>query len=195
MSQNRWRGQTAICIASGPSLQKPDCELAEASGHPIITVNSSWQMAPNCSVIYASDYAFWLKNSAKITSSAEHWTNNRKAEQDYKCHRFPGASGLNSGLAAIQLAVWFGVSRILLLGYDCQPTGGQAHWHPPHKGNNPNEISFRIWAKQFRSTGKTVREKVINCSRQTAITVFRRDVLEKVLQAPPLNDQALLVRA
>lgn len=180
---SRWPGRTVICIASGPSLTQEDCELAGSTGHPIVTVNSSWQMAPNCAVIYASDYDWWKKNHQKITIPAERWTNNRKAEVDYRCNRIPGLSGYNSGLAAILLAKHLGAERILLLGYDCQATGGQAHWHPLHRGNNPNEISYRIWAKQFRSVGKSVRDKVINCSRQTAITVFRRSSLPDALSS------------
>jgi len=181
VSAGRWSGKTVICIGSGPSLTQTDCELAKASGHAIVAVNSSWQMVPYCAVIYASDYDWWKKNHQKITIGAERWTNNRKAEVDYRCNRIPGLSGYNSGLAAILLANHFGAERILLLGYDCQATNGQAHWHPPHKGNNPNEISYRIWAKQFRSTGRAIRDKVVNCSRHTAITVFQRSSLSDAL--------------
>lgn len=193
--RDSWSGQTALCVGSGPSLTENDCRTAEASGHPIIAVNNSWIRVPTARIIYASDHDWWKKNHQKITIGAERWTNNRKAEVDYRCKRIAGLSGYNSGLAAILLARHLGASRILLLGYDCQATGGQAHWHAPHKGNNPNEISYRIWAKQFRSTGKQIKGHVVNCSRATALTVFRRMTLEDALQTTTLNNEALSHRA
>jgi hypothetical protein len=178
---NLWAGQTVICVASGPSLTEEDCNVAHESGHRIIAVNSSWRMVES-DVIYASDYAWWQRYLPDLTSKAERWTNNRKAETEFGCKRFPLANGCNSGLAAIHLAMWFGAARILLLGYDCKATNGQAHWHGPHtRCNNPNEISFKMWQKQFRQTSRSVRERVVNCSRQTAIACFSRMSLETAL--------------
>ena len=35
----RWRGQTVVCLASGPSLTADDVEAVRLSGHPAIVVN------------------------------------------------------------------------------------------------------------------------------------------------------------
>jgi hypothetical protein len=191
----RWAGQSILCVASGPSLTVEDCELVQASGHPIIAVNNSWR-AIEADVLYASDHGWWKRYVSELTTKAERWSNNRKAVADYGCQHFRLAQGYNSGLAAIHLAEWFGAARILLLGYDCKATRGALHWHGPHvRCNNPNEISFRMWQKQFRQTGRYLREKVINCSRETALTVFPRSTLEQALEAAPLNGQARLVSA
>lgn len=178
----KWSGQTVICVASGPSLNEADCTLAKQSGHRIIAVNNSWRMV-ECDVLYASDYQWWQRYIPELTTKAERWTNNRKASKDYKLNLWVNNNGFNSGLAAIHLAIWFGAARILLLGYDCKPTEGQLHWHGPHSGlNNPNEMSFKIWHKQFRQTTRQVRERVVNCSRQTAIACFPRATLEDALE-------------
>lgn len=158
-------------------------------------MNNSWR-AIEADVLYASDYAWWKRYVPELTTTAERWSNNKKSVVDHGCQPFRLAQGYNSGLAAIHLAHWFGAARILLLGYDCKPTNGALHWHGPHiRCNNPNQISFRMWQKQFRQTGRYLREKVINCSRETALTVFRRATLEEALQAAPLENQALLVGA
>jgi hypothetical protein len=192
---NRWAGRTVICVASGPSLTQEDCALAKGSGHPIIAVNNSWQ-AIECDVLYASDHAWWRRYTPELRSSAERWSNNKKAVADFQCEHFRLAQGYNSGLAAIHLALWFGASRILLLGYDCQPANGSLHWHGPHiRCNNPNEISFRMWQKQFRQTGRDMRSRVVNCSRETALTVFARATLEEALQTAPFKNQALVLGA
>jgi hypothetical protein len=184
-------GQTVICIASGPSLTEDDCEHATRS-HPTIAVNNSWQRAKACTIVYASDYIWWQRYLPTLTSSAERWTNNRKAAKDYKLNLWLNDQGFSSGLAAIHLAMWFGAARILLLGYDCKPAGNQMHWHGRHEGglNNPNEMSFRIWAKQYRQTSRQVRERVVNCSRDTSIACFPRSTLEQALEQPPLREAA-----
>lgn len=182
MTEARWKGETVICVASGPSLTEDDAGLAQESGYKIIAANNSWQRVPKCDVIYASDYAWWKRYSPELSIPAERWTNTPKAAKDYGCQYFKLASGLNSGLAAIHLAAWFGATRILLLGYDCQPTGGQLHWHGAHvRCNNPNEISFKMWQRQYRMTPNHIRNRVVNCSRETALKVFARASLEDAL--------------
>lgn len=182
MSQNRWLGQTVICVASGPSLTEEDCEVAAGSGFPVIAVNNSWARARACTVLYASDYAWWKRYLTQIDVQAERWTNNKKAAFDYKLSLWVNNHGYSSGLAAIHLAMWFGAARILLLGYDCKPRGEELHWHGAHQGcNNPNQMSFKIWQKQYRQTPWPVRQRVINCSRDTAIACFPRMTLDHVL--------------
>jgi hypothetical protein len=179
-----------ICIASGPSLTDEDCKLAQESGHKIITANNSWQRVKS-DVIYASDYAWWKRYASEITSDAERWTATPLAARQFGCQLAKISSGLNSGAAAIHLAAWFGASRILLLGYDCQATGGQLHWHGPHvRCNNPNEISFKMWHRQYRQTPNHIRSKVVNCSRETALRVFARAKLEEALCSALLRSAA-----
>lgn len=197
MSKGRWQGQTVICVASGPSLTVEDCELAQQSGHRIIAVNSSWARVPKCDVVYASDFEWWKRNAADLTIPAERWTNNKLASQRFGLNHWLNNNGYNSGLAAMNLALWFGAARILLLGYDCKPRGDQPHWHGKHpKGmNNPNEISFRMWRQQFARTVRLFGNRVVNCTRDTALTCYLRQPLEQVLEAAPLDNQARSVSA
>jgi hypothetical protein len=182
MIEGRWKGETVICIASGPSLTEADCEIAQGSGCKIIAVNSSWQRVPKCDVIYAGDHAWWRLYASALLIPAERWTNNRKAAKEYRCGLIPLSGGLHSGLAAIYLAAWFGAARILLLGYDCQATDGQLHWHGAHpRCNNPNATSFRMWQKQHTHVPHHIRSRVVNCSRETALKGYARARLEDVL--------------
>nr|WP_288093342.1 hypothetical protein [Thauera sp.] len=90
----------------------------------------------------------------------------------------------NSGAAAISLAAERGAQRILLLGYDCQRTNGQAHWHGDHPRGLGNAGSMDKWAGSFAELAENMRKRgveVINCSRATALTVFPRSDLESEL--------------
>ena len=55
--------------------------------------------------------------------------------RDRACRCDPGAlcTGGNGGYQGVNLAVLFGVARIVLLGYDLQlGPAYEEHWHPPH---------------------------------------------------------------
>ncbi|MBB1060421.1 hypothetical protein [Marilutibacter spongiae] len=83
------------------------------------------------------------------------------------------------------LAKLFGAGRILLLGYDCQHTGGRTHWHgdhPPGTAGNAAPKTVRKWPGQFRQVRQHMgRIPVINATRETALDVFPRAELEQVL--------------
>jgi len=69
-----------------------------------------------------------------------------------------------------------------MLGYDCQHTGGNAHWHSDHKGMG-NAKNYAKWPTHFRDLARFLGRsvEVINASRQTALTVFPLMNLEQAL--------------
>lgn len=93
--------------------------------------------------------------------------------------------GGNSGYQAIHLAATFGAKRIILLGFDMQRTGGKEHWHGKHEGRLPNGTGFPGWIRNMAPLAKDLSRlgvDVVNCSRATALTCFRRATPEEVLQ-------------
>lgn len=109
----------------------------------------------------------------------------------YSCNDFHGRVGLvkkpfrafgNSGAGAIALAVKAGASRVILLGYDCQFTGGKAHHHGDHPPGLGNAGSLPKWPDQFKRLAASIEGvEVINCTRQTALRAFPRMALEDSL--------------
>jgi len=102
----------------------------------------------------------------------------------------------NSGAGAIMTAVHYGARRIILLGYDCQHTGGKAHWHEDHLAGLGNAASVDKWPAQFQRLADKLEDvEVINCTRETALSCFRRMGLEDALSAPahrpPLHIQGM----
>lgn len=176
---------TTICIASGPSLTAGDCLLATNSGHPVIAVNSSWEVVPECQHIYAADRSWWTKYHRDIPPQATGWTSSMSSALRYGLNYFshPDNKLFNSGQRAIQLAAYLGASQILLLGYDGSLDGG-LHWHGAHPAGleNPDDSSITRWHQQF-STLPTLLPgiEIINCSRSTALKCFRRETLDGAL--------------
>lgn len=94
----------------------------------------------------------------------------------------PFTSFGNSGAGAINMAALAGAKKIILLGYDCQHTDGQRHWHGNHPKGLGNADVVDKWPAQFERLAESLNNvEVVNCSRQTALDVFPRRKLAKVL--------------
>ena len=89
----------------------------------------------------------------------------------------------NSGAAAVSLAAHMGAQRIVMLGFDCQHTGGKTHWHGSHPKGLGDAGSVDKWGKAFADLARDMRGRceVLNASRATALDCFERVNLEDVL--------------
>lgn len=201
----RWQGATVVCIASGPSLTAEDVELVRSQHAAglckVIVVNREFMMAPWADVCYMADYRCWNEYNQKFkeTFKGEAWTIDRQAARQFKLNligrnfadgfcKQPGYinTGSNSGFQVIHLAATWGASRIVLLGYDMQRTGGKEHHYGKHNGRLPNGNGFAIWLAKMKPLLGDLRKHgviVMNASRVTAIPEdwAKRTHLESVL--------------
>lgn len=185
----RWAKKTIVCIASGPSLVAEDCALVKESGHPTIVTNTTFKLCPWADVLMAFDSKWWRQYGSEA-----------KAEFKGKlltCSQGAGYAGIptmhgqawfrsfgNSGTASIALAVFAGAAKVILLGYDCQKTGGKSHWHGDHPPMLSNAGSMGEWPRKFANVARFSREQgveVLNASRETALTCFPLVSLEDVV--------------
>lgn len=176
---------TIVCLASGPSLSLEDVEVIAQSGLFTIAVNRTYEIAPFARIIYAGDDRWWSNYHDKTPDNMDKWTCARHSASKYGLNLHVAIGPYNSGLRALQLAVDGGAKRVILLGYDCQHTGGQAHWHEPYVGLG-NAVSVKKWPGQFSHYAKQVKSKVeiVNCTRETALTCFVRKSLTEALCHP-----------
>lgn len=90
--------------------------------------------------------------------------------------------GYNSGTAAINLAAHFGVSQIILLGFDMSYPGPTiTHWH---KGHGNQRKSFKRFLRGFpaiAADAETLGIEILNMSPDSSITQFRKVSLKEVL--------------
>ncbi|HBO5821564.1 TPA: hypothetical protein L4747_005160 [Pseudomonas aeruginosa] len=172
-------------MASGPSLTADDCETVRAwreeeAGRGVIVTNTTFRLCPWADVLYAMDAAWWRVHGEEAA--------NAFGGELCAPLTFPGVKRIrfhhfqNSGAGAASLASFWGARRIILLGYDCQKTGGRAHWHGDHPAVLGNAGSVDKWPAQFRQLADHLAGlDVINCSRETALEAFPRRPLEEVL--------------
>jgi hypothetical protein len=155
---------------------------SEAGGAPDIVVNSSFRAAAWADALYALDAAWWKVNRADIEAQFA----GIKVGGSLRC-RTNGAEIVtnlrrrgNSGAGAIALAAYMGAAVIVLLGYDCQRSGGRAHWHPDHPAPLGNAGGIAGWPRQFGLLASMLQirnVRVVNCSRETALRCFERGEL------------------
>lgn len=85
----------------------------------------------------------------------------------------------------MNLAVQFGASKILLVGFDMRIDRG-VHWHGRHPAhmNNPREENFGRWREAFNVSAPILAGlgvKVINCSAVSTLTAFPVMTIEEAL--------------
>lgn len=175
------------CVASGPSLTRADCDAVTRAGIPVIAVNNSWRLAPDCHAIMAADLRWWAANTSHVTCNAERWTADHFTAKRYGLKRLPHPmpGPFNSGQRAIELAVSKGAARIILLGYDCSLAKG-IHWHGLHQySSNPDPDSVNKWQGEFNRLRRWLSSdvQILNASRHTELTTFPRATLEMCLTA------------
>ena len=144
------------------------------------------------------DRVWWDQFAEEIRTDAELWTSAIHTAKTYGLNLIdsengggvstkPGMirRGGNSGFQCVGLALHFGASRVVLVGYDMQFTGGKTHWHGDHPAGmgNPVEKRFRMWRTHFETLAAETKVPIVNASRETALRCFPRIGLREALCA------------
>lgn len=142
------------------------------------------------------DRKWWHEYGTGIRGAFELWTSHPEAARIYRLNliraepggglsKTPGSirAGGNSGFQAVALALHFGASRVVLLGFDMQFTNGRTHWHGDHgKGlGNPVRERMKVWQDRFAELAAEVSVPIVNATRETALTCFPRASLKEAL--------------
>lgn len=151
-------------------------------------------------MLYACDGRWWdvYYDDVKINYRGEPWTQDKEAAEKYglryvESRSGPGletnpaliVQGQNGGYQAINLAYHFGAEIVLLLGYDMSRSNpDHVHWHGNHPHPLSNSANYTTFAKNFTAMEpEKYGLRVINCSRQTAITCFERMDIESAIKS------------
>jgi hypothetical protein len=196
-----WQGQTAVILASGPSLTTEQCAIV-GHGHAdrkTLAVNST-MLDTFCDVGYAGDFMWWKTHVSKLPKSSPEfslWTCERSAAERWGLSWVKGVNRLglgrgphintngNSGAQAVNLAYLFGARRILLLGFDMKlGPNGEKHHHPDHPSRCVQSQTFEEWIRKFGILAEELKAagcEVINCTPDSALKCFPMSTIEKEL--------------
>lgn len=199
-----WRGETAILVASGPSAKDVSLVLAKGKAR-FLAINSSWKLCPWADALYACDWAWWNNNTGCPEFEGLKLSIDRRTCQDYPqwgVHKVTCDKGTdmlvlnkfntigwggNSGFGALNLAVQFGATKIILVGYDMRVDFG-SHWHGDHPAgmHNPKSGNVVRWCRAVDGAAKQLKPvgvEVINCSPISALQNYPKMTLAEALVA------------
>lgn len=183
VATDKW--QEVVCIASGPSLTVDDVELVrkwrlEGYGRGVIVTNNTFRMASWADALYFMDGEWWQHYGKEAKDG---FFGNIIAPRDIVGVEKAHIRSFNSGAGAIILAAQNGAKKIILIGYDAKKSDdGKAHWHEDHPKSMGNAGEVNNWPRKFNDMVSVLDGiDVINASRDTALTAFRRDTLENAL--------------
>jgi hypothetical protein len=152
-------------------------------------------MLPSADVLYACDAQWWRVHKGVPEFAGERWTTHEKGASNDKTllvKQFPNinlaagrsgdrfrldgvvAYGANSGFQAVNLAILFGATKIILLGFDMHEAGGKRHFFGSHPKTLRNGGCFSTWVKNFRTASRhlPVGVTIINATPDSALTGF-----------------------
>lgn len=201
-----WPGQTAVILGGGSSLTPEDVAYCRGKAK-VIAIKEAVSLAPWADVLYAGDAKWWRCHQGEPTFHGLKYTIQQDPNEE-QIGDWPGVqalrntgpdglerdptglrTGYNSGYQAIGLAVHLGVSRIVLLGFDCWtgPTGDQ-NWFAryPHVVKSHHVPSpYPIFMQAFASLVDPIQAagvEVVNASRWTMLRAFPFLSLEEALK-------------
>lgn len=206
-----WRGQTAAIVASGPSTSQSDAELLRSRVR-VLAIKENVNLCPWADAVYGCDFAWWryrrgladfgglklawdkkvpsLYPDVKAIQIRERDKNHPRDPKEYVDEILvdePGiiGGGGNSGFQALNLAVQFGATRIIGLGFDVR---GE-HWYGRNGwdgANNPDEQNFKRWRAAFDGAAGKLRELGIECviaSPSSTLTAYPKMTVSQTLRA------------
>lgn len=169
---------TVVVLATGESMSQ---ELADSvKAWRCIAVNDAYKLVPWAEAIAGQDLKWWNAHPEAMALPVP----------KYSVSWFPGvsrvrctdviATGTNSGLIGLHVAITRGAQRVLLLGFDMHGS----HFFGPHQGlKNTSPQRYSEFCDQFAAYAKTIRGvEVINCAPGSALKAFPFVDLQAALQ-------------
>lgn len=173
-------------IATGESLKPDPGAIAARVRHlNCVAVNNAFLLAPWAKVLVSCDPDWWKAYPEAKAFPGEKWCGNEARG----VRRIPPAPGIftntNSGLLGLHVAVTRGARRVLLLGVDMKGS----HYFGRYTNGRPNTEDdktidrYALFLRQFADYAKRLPSGVvvINCSTESALTVFPKMTLDEAL--------------
>lgn len=195
-----WRGECAAIVASGPSVKGMKLDVLRDRIH-VIAIKENVNLLPWADVVYGCDAAWWLSRNGLPDFKGVRICHGPQASNKYKFINKINienvdklltdqpaviGSGGNSGFQALNLAVQFGATSIILIGFDMHGNSG-THWYGRNKwpgANNPQDSNYMRWLKGLNAIAPELKRRqieVVNATPNSAVACFRMKGLDETL--------------
>lgn len=192
-----WSGQTAVCIATGPSLTPDQIECVRSASVRSIGINDVGLTEQWVDIWYAADFKFWqhyqaraeMSGSLKVCADkkmlsggiADRFLNTRDKDKALRFEPGYAISGGHSGCQALQLAISLGATKVVLLGYDCKPDGSRTNYFGQKCPALNKGSDYELWRESYRTLAIPDDVEVLNATPGSAIDVYPMVEIERAL--------------
>jgi hypothetical protein len=182
-----WEGSECYILGGGPGLK--EVNLDALKGKHVIAVNNAYQLGDWPVMLYG-DCAWYKtmrgKDGLAHSAALARWGGlkvhpckdgctppgikiaRRRSKPFGICRQANRISwNLSSGACAIDLAAHFGVSRIILLGFDMSSNEGAHNWHQEHGVRPPKFNPYPNHLKAFPAIAHDLKTCGIECLNAT----------------------------
>lgn len=197
-----------MVAASGPSLTPEVASLVQ--GQNLIAVNDAYRLLPFAQILYACDASWWTVHKGCPDFRGEKWSSHtvtgRVRHNDktglaerYRLNLIEGADGdsfsldparihygSNSGFQAVNLAILFGATRIILVGFDMGQKDGKRHFFGDHPAGLRNTANYAGFIRAFDRAAKKLPPhiEILNATPGSALRCFPMVSLHDALPCP-----------
>lgn len=196
----RYPNKKFILCATGPGLTEKVIETIRPykDDYVIFGINDSYRVIDFLHEHYACDGKWWRQwgdDFRQVCPELSSWTQDAQMAQQYKLQHSPGKHnkgfslesnlihfGSNSGYQALNIAYLMGGCKFILVGYNMQAVDNKKHFfgdHPPGLNSNSPYPSF---VKNFDTIQPEIKQLVINCTPNSALTCFEKADLAETLE-------------
>lgn len=204
----RWR--RCVVAAPGPSLTPEVAAQVRESGLPVVAVQDAYRLLPFADVLYGCDRRWWNEREGCPDFQGEKWSshsvsasfedNKDEAARRWGLNLILGQDGetfarepdvihygSNSGFQAVNLAIQFGATFIVLVGFDMRMVGGKRHFFGDHAAplRNTEDYSGFVTAFTKAAAKLPAHITIINCTPGSALTCFPMMSLEDAIEQSP----------
>ena len=203
-----WPDAVVAIIGGGPSIIGQDLTPIQGEGVRVIGVNNAFELGSWVDVCFFGDANWYPHNTKRLGGFSGLLVTNCESDRldsIRRVRRVKRKNGfgieenprrglrwnLNSGAAAINLAVWFGAKKVVLVGFDMGMKEGAPryghNWHNRHEGLLvPREHVYQSkFMKGFPKIKKDLDEMGVECVNATVggnLDVFPREGLEEAVR-------------
>lgn len=198
-----YTGRNAVVMATGPGLTEEVVELIRPYHRDgsVVTFgcNDAFRIVPYLDVSYACDPP-WMENAVKNYGWLDHpstkWTQDRDAAPKHHLNWIAGTSGPdlsenqqlihfggNSGFQILNLALLYGCTKFLLVGYNMSTPGGKRHFFGDHPKPMSRSTSFQSFLQAFSTIKGAHRQAIFNCTPDTTLKHFEQRNLKEMLDS------------
>lgn len=200
---NIYQDEVAVMMATGPSLTSEVIETVRpyhAQGKVrVFGCNDTYKIVDYLDVFYACDGAWWDRHPnvlKTLPSNCHPWTQEMRVAAAQKINYIAGSHqnnlcmnrndhihyGSNSGFQQLNLAWHYGCRKFLLVGYNMQPIDNKYHYFGDHPQGLAQRSPYAKFVKYFDTISNDVKDLIINCTPQSALTNFKYMNLKEALE-------------